>query len=198
MKKIILSLAIAIATSFGMMAMSQNPESTTRTELSAGKKAVGKHKHGKKDDSHGDKKDKKKGDKKDGKKAMKGQKRPEVRPINNPFQGIELTEQQKSQLSALQTSLKPQRISEEDKAKLSDEQKKALKEEQKVKRQNFKKDYLAGLKTILTPEQYVQFLENNYLQNNNKDLKKASKKGKQIRQPMERRMPQSQQQKAAQ
>ncbi len=40
----------------------------------------------------------------------------------------------------------------------------------------YRKDYLAKVKAILTPEQYVQFLENSYVNQVSKD--RAGKKGK--------------------
>lgn len=69
----------------------------------------------------------------------------------NAFEGITLTDTQKEALKAL----RPQRPERTDK--------KAGEKRDSVARPDFKKmraDYVAGVKGILTPEQYVVFLEN--------------------------------------
>ena len=50
-----------------------------------------------------------------------------------------------------------------DKKNLTDEQKQQLKEEKKAKKTEAKRNYLNGVKEVLTPEQYVVFLENFYI-----------------------------------
>ncbi len=69
------------------------------------------------------------------------------KPCFNPFEGLTLTDQQKTQLAELRKEHKARGES---------------KQQAKV---DYRKDRLAKIKSILTPEQYVQFLENSYLQN---------------------------------
>ncbi|MDE6263560.1 MAG: hypothetical protein K2M11_00295 [Paramuribaculum sp.] len=83
------------------------------------------------------------------------------------FDNLNLTDAQKAKIQALK----------ENQRKMKDAQKKERgerKEAAQAERNNARKDYLANLKTILTPEQYVQFLENNYLaagRHSGKDMK---------------------------
>lgn len=63
-----------------------------------------------------------------------------------PFDGIALTTDQKAKLQ--QACPKPRRADGKD-----------LRQE----RRNSRKEYLAKVKSILTPEQYTQFLENNFV-----------------------------------
>lgn len=167
MKKIILSLAILVTTSMSIFAARapQSPESKGAQVEQRDSKGKKHHGEGKKDDKG------KKGDKKDRQKIHRGG--------ANPFEGIDLSDEQKTKLKELQASLRPEpvKMTEEEKASLTDEQKKQMKEEQKAKRENFRKDYLAGVKEILTPDQYVKFLENSYLQSgNNFDPRAAGRK----------------------
>ena len=77
------------------------------------------------------------------------------------FSGINLTDAQKQQLNALNPKA--------DKAKLKEDKKqseKALRDGFRKKAMEARKDNLAKIKSILTPEQYIQFLENNYLKAN--------------------------------
>ena len=112
----------------------------------------------------GDKKGNKKGNKK-GEKGMKGNKTPKF----NPFDGVQLTDDQQQRLQVLQQGLGPVQLTKEQMEKipqnpnLTPEQKKQLKQERKAKKLESKKKYLNGVKEILTPEQYVIFLENVYL-----------------------------------
>lgn len=150
MKKTILSVAILLASTLGLTAVAQTPSNSqtcpNQTECTkAGK--VGKTN----------------------------------RP--NPFEGLNLTEQQKSELQAIAPQ-KPARKCDKaqngtcDKAKAGKGEKKDLAAKQQSKadkqakraenRQQMiqnRRDYLAKVKNILTPEQYVQFLENNYVDN---------------------------------
>ena len=99
----------------------------------------------------------------------KGSKKKADRPERfNPFDGVQLTEDQQQRLQSLRQGLGPQmppkeKLSDEQKKNLTDAQKKQMKEERKAKKTQAKKDYLNGVKEILTPEQYVVFLENVYL-----------------------------------
>ena len=155
MKKIILSLAILFATSMTLIAApaSQNPTSESSD------KAKKEMKHNKKDG------------RKDHMKAATPR-------FGNPFEGIELTAEQQTQIEELQKSLRPEKREGADKEKLSDEQKKELRKEMAFSRENIKAKYLEGVKNILTPEQYVKFLENNYLQSaTNGDPRLSRNKG---------------------
>lgn len=85
-----------------------------------------------------------------------------VRP--NPFEGLNLTEQQKTELQ----SIAPKKDCCKDKAEKKDRaqakaEKQAKRAENRQKMIQNRRDYLAKVKNILTPEQYVQFLENNYV-----------------------------------
>lgn len=120
------------------------------------------------------------------KKGSKGQKAGKTwgnQPKFNPFDGVQLTDDQQQKLQVLQQGLGPVLLSPEQQAKipenknLTPEQKKQLKQERKAKKLEAKKNYLNGVKEILTPEQYVIFLENVYLYSpQGKD--KAAKQGK--------------------
>lgn len=68
------------------------------------------------------------------------------------FDGIQLTDAQKAQLKAIPTPGKKQ----------ADRQQKA-REERAKQRKADRLEYLASVKAILTPEQYVQFLENSFV-----------------------------------
>lgn len=82
------------------------------------------------------------------------------------FDNLNLTDAQKAKIKALRES------------QIKARQEK--KQEARNQRDNARKNYLANLKTILTPEQYVQFLENNYLtgaKHGGKDMKRDGRKG---------------------
>ena len=102
-------------------------------------------------------KDKKKASKakKDGKKSDKKSVTKSNRPKYNPFDGIQLTDDQQKRLQVLRQGLGP--------VELTPEQKQQLKKERNDKKMEAKKNYLNGVKEILTPDQYVVFLENVYL-----------------------------------
>lgn len=147
MKKVILSLAVLFASSVTAISYAQtqspaNANSECCTANGGQTEKVTKDHKGKKD----------------GKKAMAGQFRGEF----NPFVGIQLTPEQEARLENLQKSLRPEReIANKD--NLTDDQKKEFKKGKSAQRSEMKRSYLNGVKSILTPEQYVQFLENSYL-----------------------------------
>lgn len=88
-------------------------------------------------------------------------------PKVNPFEGITLTEAQKTSIAQLNETKKKERV----------EAQKAKKENQKAERKKFKdgkKEYLKELQKILTPEQYTTYLENMVL-NSPKGQKNMSK-----------------------
>lgn len=144
MKKTILSVAILLASTLGMTAMAQTPETTQQTKTECVKGRSGKQMN---------------------------------RP--NPFEGLNLTEQQKSELQALRQEMKngqkpgkgtcekakagkceKAKAGKCEKAKADNQAKRA---ERRQAMTQARRDYLAKVKNILTPEQYVQFLENNYV-----------------------------------
>lgn len=139
MKKTILSIAVLFASVAGFSASAQTPNTTTcpkaKTECTKG--------CAKKD-----------------------------APRYNPFAGLNLTDKQKAELQALKPGKdakckdagKECKSKKECKAKdLSKAEKQAFRKQAIEKRQQGRRDYLAKVKNILTPEQYVQFLENNYV-----------------------------------
>jgi len=71
---------------------------------------------------------------------------------SNPFEGLNLTADQQTKLKALK---------EECKARA--EQRKEAKKERKEVVCKARAEHLAKIKEILTPEQYIKFLENSYL-----------------------------------
>lgn len=75
-----------------------------------------------------------------------------------PFNGLNLTEKQKSELQSICPSKQLKGQSSKTKA-----EKQAQRKEMAGKRLQARRDYLAKVKNILTPEQYVQFLENSYI-----------------------------------
>ncbi|MDE6794360.1 MAG: Spy/CpxP family protein refolding chaperone [Muribaculaceae bacterium] len=183
MKKVILSLAIFAATSLSMMAANDNNATNNEKARTECCKDKGECKKG---DRPG---------KKDGKfdRADRGMK---------AFEGLNLTDAQKTKLEELQKQCKETREKEmkafketrdkekkdfKDRKDLTDAEKQQMKaEKQKLKaemqaqRQQQKQNYLNGVKSILTPEQYTKFLENNFMMAGN-NHQKGMKGGKQMR-----------------
>ncbi|MCH5234193.1 MAG: hypothetical protein J1E16_02795 [Muribaculaceae bacterium] len=148
MKKVFVSMMLAGALLLGGTANAQN-KADGATGASVQKENVEKGN---------------KGDKKGGK-GMRGDRGPRV----NPFDGVQLTNDQQQRLQVLQQGLGPVELNKEQMEKIPEnpnltaEQKKQLAEERKAKKLEAKKNYLNGVKEILTPDQYVIFLENVYL-----------------------------------
>lgn len=67
----------------------------------------------------------------------------------NPFDGLNLSQEQQDKLQALK--------------KEKADQNKKDRQDRKAKAQDARRTYLKDIKSILTPDQYVQFLENNYI-----------------------------------
>lgn len=84
------------------------------------------------------------------------------------FDGIQLTDAQKAQVKSLKDKARADRAAKQ-------QAKQDKKAQKRAGRENAKKAYLEELKKILTPEQYVQYLENSYV----KGTPKAGKQGKQ-------------------
>lgn len=91
----------------------------------------------------------KKGDRKD----MK------ARP--NPFDGLQLSDAQKTKIQQLDEKRKAERQQMKEDRK---EHRKAEANKDATARREAQKAYLNEVKSILTPEQYVSFLENSYMQ----------------------------------
>lgn len=166
MKKTIFSMALASILCFGTS--SAFAQSATDTQETAKKECC------KKDGKKCDKKDGKKCDKKDGKCCKQ-----EGKKCQSPFASLNLTESQQTALAAIPT---PRQV-----LKAAAEQNKEAKADQKQSREermatvrNIYTDYLAKVKAVLTPEQYVQFLENSYIRSSiakNDGAKKGDRKG---------------------
>lgn len=104
----------------------------------------------------------------------------------NPFEGLNLSEKQQAELKALREGCKAER------QKIA-AQEKAEKKEMREQRKKDNKEYLDKIKGILTPEQYVQFLENAYLNQGNRPFsprmggKQAMRQGKDGKQAKNRK-----------
>lgn len=66
-----------------------------------------------------------------------------------PFSNLNLTDAQKTKLQELDTKMQNNRNE--------------CREQQRARRADSRKEYLAGLKNILTPAQYTEFLENSFI-----------------------------------
>ncbi len=85
----------------------------------------------------------------------------------NPFEGLNLTADQQTKLDALKADCKARRqeamaTAKADKEKVKADRKKAM-EGMRERVKGERTAMLAKIKDILTPEQYVQFLENNFV-----------------------------------
>lgn len=106
-------------------------------------------------------------------------------PAYNPFAGLNLTEQQQSQLQTLKTQMKDAKAKEAKTREAAKAERQAQKKQKMEARVQARRDYLAKVKNILTPEQYVQFLENSYVDQGMKqpggrhgNMAKANRHGK--------------------
>lgn len=110
-------------------------------------------------------------DKKEKKECVQDKK--ECRKGANVFANLNLTDDQKAKLKALRENCQKQRF-EKEKAKRDSAKAKreARMKEQRQERENFLKE----IKSILTAEQYVQFLENEFLKSK-QDMRKGKMKG---------------------
>lgn len=158
MKKVILSLAIFAASSLSMIAANNNQTNNANSNGKARTECV------------------------KGNKENKGMK---------AFESLNLTDAQKTKLEQLnearraemQKKAEAKKAAKDDRKKeqLTAEQKQQRKAEMQTKRKEAKQNYLNSLKSILTPEQYTKFLENNFMMagnNHKKDMKKGGKHGK--------------------
>lgn len=95
--------------------------------------------------------------------------------LRNQLEGLGLTDGQKKKIDELfkanaQAGVSSKKDYQNGK-KLNSEQRKQLKNDFRAKRIEGRKKILADIKTVLTPEQYTAFLENNYLEGGNSNLK---------------------------
>lgn len=79
------------------------------------------------------------------------------------FNGLNLTDTQKQQLQALCKKYGEKRQALRGDAKQNKQRNDSLKKDMRNKAQDLKRQQLADIKKILTPEQYTQFLEQNYV-----------------------------------
>lgn len=145
MKKVFLSLALLSASAFSIMAQTPAQTCTDPAQCANKEQCAKVERDGKGRDS-------------------------------KAFEGINLSDEQKTKLAALRQG---KCTAKDDKAKmagkdgeqrekLSKEQVQQMRKERAEKHQNARKEYLVQVKEILTPDQYVVFLENCYmLQDNN-------------------------------
>lgn len=77
------------------------------------------------------------------------------------FDGINLTEAQKTQLKQLQDKRRTEAGTKRDAKRDAKQAAKAAKQESRIQA---RRAHLAEIKSILTPEQYVTFLENSFVQ----------------------------------
>lgn len=96
----------------------------------------------------------------------------------NPFEGLNLTTQQQEQIKALKDECKAQRQAQAKERK--DNAQKAKADKANGKRE-MRAAQLAKIKAILTPEQYVQFLENSFVNGDN--MPKVARDGKDNKRP---------------
>ncbi len=150
MKTKILSLAIASIFAFGTTAFAQAPADTAKTEC----KKDCKHKCHKKKDSKCDRKGC-------------------DRNAPNPFEGITLTQQQQDALAAIPTPCQVMKAARDNK-NACDSAATCTPESRRGFVRDVRLNYLAQVKAILSPEQYVQFLENCFA---SQKVAKADKKG---------------------
>lgn len=169
MKKLIFSMALAATVAFGgFSASAQNNNNANQKNCT--ESACAKDKKCDKDSKCGkdEKGCKQKCGRKDGK-GKKGDRRDNKKFYQSrAFNGIELTDAQKTKLDNFEASLrkdaqaaKEKAHEGKDKAKnFTQEELKKLKEERMAKKAEMKQKYLDGVKSILTTEQYQKYLEN--------------------------------------
>lgn len=190
MKKIFLSVTLLAAS---MAVYAQNPVQTTlRSSVETTEATVDNAAQktaplkGKKDGKH----------RKDLRKNLRGEKCDSVGKrcrATTMFDGLNLTADQKTRLDALRTKYSKEckgeqkAMDKDKKADLTKEQKQQKMAELAAKRETLRKNYLAGVKEILTPEQYSTFLENYYAKSRRghhpKIDRRASRKDRRLDRP---------------
>lgn len=172
MRKTVIGMAMMALALIGFNGMAQNTTQSQKAQVE--NNACGK-----------------KGDK-DNKKGGKMQ----AREKKNPYEGLTLTEAQKTKLADLDSKrmadrkakMEARKAQKEgrkaDKKSMTDTEKKAAKQTQKAQARKAERlEYLQKVKAIVGPEQYVVFLENMYVngghQGGGKAIKQGQKGGKQ-------------------
>lgn len=85
----------------------------------------------------------------------------------SPFDGLNLSADQQAKIKALKANCKAEKVKEKTESA-------KLRSEMKNRKENGRREYLAKIKEILTPEQYVQFLENSFTEFNSRpDIRKG-------------------------
>lgn len=95
----------------------------------------------------------------------------------NPFEGLNITEAQKTQLQALNTKRMEQRKQQAQARKADKQRNDSTRMEA---RKNARKEYLEEVKAIIGPDQYVVFLENMYVNGGGNHNGKAIQKGQRM------------------
>lgn len=137
MKKTLVTLSMAVVTIFGFSAFAQQQDGN--------QKQCNKEKT-EKCCKKGEKGDRSKGDRK----------------MFNPFEGIQLNADQQAKIDALQQKCIAQRqeMKKGDKQNRDNKDNGLTREQRMQQRQQAKREHLNEVKAILTPDQYVVFLEN--------------------------------------
>ena len=133
MKKIILSIAVVLASMTGFSAIAQPPDDNATQPTTESTKRPPKTNT----------------------------------PRYNPFAGLNLSETQQSELQALRPSKeakKQNKDKKDDVKNMTTAEKQALRKQRAENRIQNRRDYLDKVKNILTPNQYMQFLENSYVE----------------------------------
>lgn len=81
-------------------------------------------------------------------------------PACNPFEGLNLTPEQQQKIDKLKKDCKASRDKERAEAR---EMQKAERDRKKARVKESREKYLKDIKAILTQDQYIQFLENNFV-----------------------------------
>lgn len=98
--------------------------------------------------------------------------------FNKAFEGLNLTTDQKEKLQQLNTKIKADRKAKATERKESKHRNDSL---CKAERCEAKKSYLEEVKAILGPEKYVMFLENSYINGNDRPKAKKLHRGKNLK-----------------
>ncbi len=118
----------------------------------------------------------------------------QAREKKNPYEGLTLTDAQKTKLAELDSKRQAERQAKMearkadgkkgDKKSMTDAEKQAAKQAKMQARKADKMEYLQEVKAIVGPEQYVVFLENMYVNSGNPGGGKALRQGKGVKKSM--------------
>lgn len=97
------------------------------------------------------------------------------KPECNPFEGLNLTTEQQQTLNAIPTPCKVMR--EARKQCKADSTECGNRTRQREVAKDVRSNYLKQVKAVLSPEQYVQFLENSFVNRQSKGMKGGKHKG---------------------